>query len=134
MKVVGFLLLLWLTESQTALAQRLPEKSPAEDNVYISADVMPSFPGGQEALRRYLKENLMLLPDSTHTEKGKVVASFIISEEGNVSGTRILKGLSENTDAAVLKAIKNMPAWEPGKVAREPVKVRVSLPVEIPLR
>lgn len=134
MKNAYCLFFLLMAIVQTVSAQRLPEKSPAEDDVYIAAEVMPSFPGGKEALQRYLKENLMLLADSTPTENGKVIASFIISEEGKVSGMRILKGLSEDTDAAVLKAIKNMPAWEPGKVARKPVKVRVSLPVEIPLR
>lgn len=134
MKNAYCLFFLLMAIVQTVSAQRLPEKSPAEDDVYISAEVMPSFPGGKEALQRYLKENLMLLADSNPTENGKVIASFIISEEGKVSGMRILKGLSEDTDAAVLKAIKNMPAWEPGKVARKPVKVRVSLPVEIPLR
>lgn len=134
MKNAYCLFFLLMAIVQTVSAQRLPEKSPAEDDVYIAAEVMPSFPGGKEALQRYLKENLMLLADSNPTENGKVIASFIISEEGKVSGMRILKGLSEDTDAAVLKAIKNMPAWEPGKVARKPVKVRVSLPVEIPLR
>lgn len=134
MKVFRFLLLLWMTTGQMVFAQRLPEKSPAEDDVYLSAEVMPSFPGGHEALQRYMKENLVLPPDSNHTGSGKVIASFIITEEGKVNGTRILKGFSKEADAAVLKVIKSMPDWEPGKVARQPVKVRVSLPVEIHLR
>ena len=75
------------------------------------------YPGGQQALKVYLKENII---EEILTEKGRQLelakVRFNINEDGHVSDVQIFK-TSENDeiDQIMLKAIGNMPNWSPAR-------------------
>lgn len=73
------------------------------------------FPGGQEDLKQYLKENAMDKIEEADFKMYQMSAvSFTIDEDGLVSNPHLSwSSEDENTDAVLLEAICNMPNWKP---------------------
>ena len=65
--------------------------------------------------------------------QGRVMVDFVIGKDGKVSDVRILKGLSPEIDAEVIKVVSASPKWKPGKVNGEKVRASLTIPVEFKL-
>lgn len=99
--------------------------------VYINPTVMPSYPGGTDALESYIDDhidyNQQAVDDNT---TGRTVISFVVDEKGNVSDVKELgPKVGSGLDEQAIKAIQDMPKWTPGKVKGKDVKSRVDLPI-----
>lgn len=93
-------------------------------------EVMPEFPGGMEALNRYLGEKIHY-PDLAAEEgvQGKVFVEFVIGKKGTIEDVKVVRGVRADLDAEALRAVQEMPAWSPGGLRGERVKVRYTLPI-----
>ncbi len=94
------------------------------------ADVMPEFPGGIEALKRYLIRNLRM-PESS-MEPGTavhVIARFVVGEDGKVQDIEIIKEADAVFNIEVKRVISKMPDWKPGSQNHRNVAVYFNLPV-----
>lgn len=94
------------------------------------ADVMPEFPGGIEALKRYLVRNLRM-PESS-MEPGTavhVIARFVVGEDGKVRDIEIIKEADAVFNVEVKRVISKMPDWRPGSQNHRNVAVYFNLPV-----
>jgi protein TonB len=117
---------------------RIP--APPVDTIYAVAlvDTPPMFPGGEDSLRKYIYKNLRYPELAKENDiQGTVYASFIIDKTGKVTNPVIkkgLKGAGVTCDKEVLRLIKNMPNWSPGKLHGKPVKVEYIIPVKFNLR
>ena len=98
--------------------------------VFVVVEQIPEFPGGLEAMIKYLSENLNY-PDSAKALgiQGTVYVSFIVNESGEVSDAQIKRGIGGDCDKEALRAIKSMPAWLPGLKKGKPVRVQLVIPV-----
>jgi protein TonB len=106
------------------------EKSDNKPEILGWAEVMPEFPGGIEALKRYLLRNLRM-PD-TNSEPGsivKVIARFVVSADGRVSNIEIIQSADIVYNEEVRRVISKMPDWKPGSQNHRNVAVYFSLPV-----
>ena len=65
--------------------------------------------------------------------QGRVMVDFVIGKDGKITDVRIVKGLSPEIDAEVLKVVSASPKWKPGKVNGEKVRASLTLPVEFKL-
>ena len=83
--------------------------------------IEPIFPGGNEALFKYIRDNFNLNSKS-NIERGKVEATFDIDESGNVVNVKITRGLSEEIDREFLRVIKSLPKFKPGTANGKPYK------------
>ena len=90
--------------------------------------VMPLFPGGMGALTTYLDENTQY-PDGAHGVGGTVSVRFLVGKDGVVSNVKAVEGISPDFDAAAVKAVSDMPKWNPGTQGGEPVGVNYQLAV-----
>ena len=107
-----------------------------ENNViYVAAEMMPEFPGGQAELMKYLSSNIRY-PSIAMEEniQGRVIASFVVEIDGKISNIEIVRGLGGGCDEEVIRIIKNMPKWKPGKNRGETVRVKFALPVKFSLQ
>lgn len=117
----------------------IPLPTPV-DTIYAYAivDTPPMFPGGEDSLKSYIYKNLRYPELAKENDiQGTVYASFIIDKTGKVTNPEIkkgLKGIGATCDKEVLRLIKNMPNWSPGKLAGKPVKVEYIIPVKFNLR
>lgn len=88
-----------------------------------------SFPGGQEALAAYLKENLPIPATQAENTMVKVVVKFVINKEGYLSKIDIVEGAPHWYNMVTVNVLSKMPRWNPGKQFGEPVDVYFTLPV-----
>ena len=100
--------------------------------IYVAVEENAQFVGGNEAMMRHMKENLVLpLPDQRRNSKSRCVATFIVNEDGSVSDVAIISKVDSEIDRAVVNAIKSMPRWNPARQNGEAVKQRLSIPVQL---
>ena len=101
-----------------------------KDSVTAKADVLPSFRGGPERLAEYLRVNLRYPKEEVAAgTEGRVVVRMIISKTGEVREPEIVQSLSPACDAEVIRIVRAMPRWKPGKSGGQPVNVYFTLPV-----
>ena len=101
-----------------------------EDDPYTKpVEIMPEFPGGKEALKRYLLHNISQPGDLEASEKVVVIATFVVNKLGKIENVTITKNGREDLDDDVVKVIKKMPSWKPGIQNGKNVSVYYSLPV-----
>lgn len=110
-----------------------PDSSmPMDTTVYNVVDDMPQFPGGEEALFKYIAEHLEVSKKEAKKYGGLVYVSFLVDEQGNLSEVEIMKSSqSKEIDARIVEMISKMPTWSPGVKDGEIVKVRYQLPIKI---
>lgn len=111
---------------------------PVEGVQLLQTDVveeMPAFPGGLEALMRFMDDHV-IYPQAAINKKleGDVEVAFIIDKEGNLIEPEIVKKLHPLLDDAVMQAIKKMPKWKPGKSGGKPIVAKVCIPVHFQVR
>lgn len=114
---------------------------PSKDSVFsepfssAALDVAPEFPGGQDALMKFLGDNLRYTSIAREMNiSGRVYASFIINEHGKTEGVKIMRGLGHGMDEEVVRVIGLMPDWKPGKYHNRNVKTIFMLPVFFALK
>ena len=109
-------------------AELLPTNDLAP--VFAEAEIMPQYPGGYAAMNRYLFNNLKY-PASALAQRieGRVWCSFIVNQNGSLSDIQIEKSVYVSLDQEALRALQTMPAWTPGTVRGQPVRVKVYIPI-----
>jgi protein TonB len=103
-----------------------------KEGVYNRADVMPEYPGGQNALSTYINDHIdysQAALDNNTT--GTLRISFVVDEHGKVTDAHLLgdQKVGNGLDEQAVKVMGNMPAWTPGKVNGKNVKTRLDLPI-----
>lgn len=101
-------------------------------NVYEVVDEPAAFSGGEEAFKKFLKENVFY--PSIAKEKGisgTVYLRFIVSETGAVSNITVEKGIPNcmECDVEARRALRLMPDWIPAKKRGKTVHSYVTLPI-----
>ena len=106
-----------------------------DDKVYEVCEQMPIFEGGDAALLKYLRENLKY-PDNTKDRgvQGRLVIGFIVEKDGSLTDVKVLRPVDIDLDAEVLRVVKGMPKWIPGRQNGKRVRVRYLLPIHICLQ
>ena len=90
----------------------------------------PEFPGGNEALFKFLSDNIVypkLAQDEGYS--GKVYVQFVIRKDGSVKDVNVIRGLHKSLDKEAVRVIKMMPNWKPGIQRGKPVNTRFTLPI-----
>lgn len=103
---------------------------PAPDKVYTSIDEMPEFPGGMPALMEFLGKNIEYPAEARKEDiQGRVVVKFVVCENGTLCNEEVIRGIGGGCDQEVIRVVKAMPNWKPGKQNGKAVKVYYTLPV-----
>ncbi len=58
-----------------------------------------------------------------------VYIAFVVTKEGKIRDTRVVKGINEGCDKEALRLIKNMPLWDPGMQQGKLVSSVYGLPI-----
>ena len=109
--------------------------STTDDKVYEVCEQMPIFEGGDAALLKYLREYLKY-PDKTKDRgvQGRLVIGFIVEKDGSLTDVKVLRPVDIDLDAEVLRLVKGMPKWIPGRHNGQRVRVKYLLPIHICLQ
>ena len=93
-------------------------------------DVMPSFPGGMPALRKFLEKHLTNPRDLEEGEMISVQVKFVVGYDGKLKDINIIKDGGDEFNKEVLRVVKKMPEWIPGKARGQEVSVYYTIPVK----
>jgi len=92
------------------------------------AEVEPEFPGGEEAMAKFIRENLKYPSDQTEIQ-GSVYVQFIVHADGSITDISTLKSLNTPLDEEAMRVISIMPKWTPGAQGGKLVAVRYQIPI-----
>ena len=96
----------------------------------FNAEIPPTFPGGEKALIKFLQKNLKNPEDLEEGQMISVKIRFIVGYDGILKGFETIQDGGAAFNNEVIRVLKKMPAWEPGKTAGENVSVYYTIPVK----
>ena len=112
------------------------EKDARKDAVFVKVERMPSYPGGQKALFKFLSENVHY-PKAAQKKKieGRVICQFVVDRDGTIEDVQVVtSGGHPSLDKEAVRVLKLMPKWKPGIQDGQPVRVRYTVPVNFRLK
>ncbi|MEI7734434.1 MAG: energy transducer TonB [Ferruginibacter sp.] len=95
-----------------------------------TAEVMPSFPGGMDGLKKFLQRNLNNPKEMEDGEMVSVKMKFVVGYDGKLKGFETIQDGGEEFNKEVLRVLKKMPEWVPGKSNGQNVSVYYTIPVK----
>ena len=105
------------------------------EEIYTVVEQMPEFPGGQDKLFQYLKENIKYPDDAEKAGlEGRVICQFVVDKDGSITDINVIKSINESLDKEAVRVIKAMPKWKPGKMKGEAVRVKFTIPISFRLK
>lgn len=106
-----------------------------EDTIYetINLERMPQFPGGEEALLKYLRDSIQFNALICFPSNGKVAVQFVVKKNGDLSNFKVLKDPGCGLGEAYIELLKKMPKWIPGSINGMAFDVKFTLPIYIRL-
>jgi len=111
------------------------EVEPTEDFIFISAEVMPEFPGGEVALIRWIAENVTYPAVAANNGiGGRVSCTFVVNTDGSISNVQVIRPIDPSLDKEAVRVLQSMPKWKPGMQRGKPVRVKFSVPVRFKLQ
>lgn len=111
------------------------EEDETETPIFTVVENEPEFPGGMEALYKYLAQNIkypQLARENNIT--GKVYVTFVVEKDGSIANPKVLRDIGGGCGAEAIRVVKAMPKWNPGKQRGKAVRVQFNLPVNFNLR
>jgi protein TonB len=97
--------------------------------------VEAQFPGGNLELQKWIANNVNYPQTSIEmNEQGKVYVSFVVEEDGSVSGVVVEKGVSQDLDKEAKRLIRSMPKWTAGQNEGEKARTRCRIPINFSLQ
>lgn len=106
-----------------------------EDKVFDVVEHMPEYPGGMEALMKYISMNVRYPKEAEEKNiQGRVIATFVVEKNGSISRAKVVKSVDPLLDEEALRVIYAMPNWIPGRQNGEPVAVKYTVPLAFRLQ
>ena len=124
--IIGAALLLLAT---TASAQNV-DTANHSDELFVEYEEDPVFPGGLEALHKFIEEN-MQYPQiaAENCIGGRVYVQFEVDTDGTVQNPKILRDIGGGCGEEALRIVRLMPKWKPGRFYGKVVKTTFNLPI-----
>lgn len=101
-----------------------------------TADTMPTFLGGDNAMKSFIQKNLKY-PETEKKAKiqGTVYVTFLVQADGSIAFVGISEGVNgaDGFNKEAMRIVWLMPKWIPGKSNGKPVPVKCTLPIKFQL-
>ena len=123
-------------EVTSSVEPKKEEPKPNTEEIYTSAYRMPSFPGGDAALMKYISKNIRYPQMAKENGiQGKVIVKMVIMKNGKIGEVRVARSVDRDLDREAVRVCKSLPTFSPGCNANgDPVNVWYTLPVTFKLQ
>ena len=106
-----------------------------ETKVFDVVEQMPSFPGGDAELMKFLHDHIKYpVVAEENGIQGRVIAQFVVERDGSISDVKVIKSVDPSLDKEAIRVLKSMPKWIPGKQNGSAVRVKYTVPVTFRLQ
>jgi protein TonB len=106
------------------------------DTIWVEADQMPVYPGGDFALLKFIKDNVVY-PEIAKQNgiEGRVIVRFCVNNHGYVDHVSVLKKVSLELDEESTRVVSALPQFEKAGIKNgKPVSVWYVVPVQFSLK
>jgi protein TonB len=113
------------------------KREEVEENVVFKVvETMPSFPGGDAALMKFISDNVRYPAIAQENGiQGRAICQFTVERDGSISDIQIVRSAGDETlDKEAKRVIKSMPKWSPGKQRGKAVRVSYTIPINFRLQ
>ena len=114
------------------------ENKPVEEKtveIFQSVEQMPQFPGGNEALMKFLSSHINYPPMAAENNiQGKVIVQFVVGKDGKVGEVKVVRSVDKDLDKEAVRVCNLLPKFVPGRQNGLPVPVWFTLPVSFKLQ
>ena len=101
-----------------------------DELIFVQVDEGPEFPGGMEALQKFIEDNMQYPRIAAENNiYGKVYVTFVIDTDGSVIEPKVVRSLNPVLDFEALRVVGTMPKWNPGKQRGKTVRVSYQVPI-----
>ena len=114
-----------------------PVEKPKEvkEEIFRSVEQMPQFPGGDQALLKFLSSHINYPPMAAENNvQGKVQLQFVVEKDGRVGEVKVIRSVDKDLDKEAVRVVKLLPKFTPGRQNGQPVRVWYTLPVQFKLQ
>lgn len=127
--LVAFVKVKDVEKGRIAVADTVSPKQ-SDRPVYHIVEQMAEFPGGSEALCKYLAKSTKYPAKAQESgQTGRVVVRFTVARDGMVVNPEVVCSAAPLLDAEALRVVKQMPRWIPGKQRGKAVDVYHAIPI-----
>ena len=99
-----------------------------------AADSAPAYPGGQEAMEKYIESSIKYPQTALDNGiEGVVTLSFTVNADGSIGAIKIVKMADPDLEQEAIRIVKEMPRWTPGETGGTPAAQTVTIPVKFSL-
>jgi protein TonB len=106
-------------------------KGEDRSTVFTFVEKMPSYPGGEAALAKFLNNHIHYPRMAADNDiQGKVFIQFVVDYDGNITSvTAVGAPKGGGLEEEAIRVVKLMPKWNPGKQNGRAVNVQFNLPI-----
>ena len=120
---------------EVVVEKKEPEKKVEKEEVFRSVEQMPTFPGGEAALMKYLSSHIQYPTMAQENNvQGKVIVQFVVTKTGKVGEVKVVRSVDKDLDREAVRVCKSLPNFVPGRQNGQPVSVWYTLPVTFKLQ
>ena len=120
-------------KNEVIVEEKKPE--PVKEEVCRAVEQMPRFPGGEQALMKYLSTHInyptMAMENNV---QGRVVVQFVVTKTGKIGEVKVVRSVDRDLDKEAVRVCKTLPDFIPGKMNGQAVNVWYTLPVSFKLQ
>jgi protein TonB len=128
MKKFLFAILILLTISINDYAQNIDTTDT--EPIFSIAEEPAQFPGGDEALLKFIHENIKYPREAIKNKiSGTVYVQFVVEKDGSISDVKVVRGIGGGCDEEAVRVITKMPNWIPAKQKGIPVRFFYVIPI-----
>ncbi len=122
------LFILLLGANSISLAQTSRQVQPADTTAYAVVQVPPTFPGGPDALLRFIQSTSRYTVDP---KKGPLtLVRLLVEKDGTISTVQVIYSEGDETLAAEAKrVVKQMPNWTPASQDGRLLRAYMVIPI-----
>ena len=93
-------------------------------------DIQAEYPGGPEAMMKFISENIQYPPDAKEIcIQGRVFISLIVERDGSLSNVEVIRGVQSLLDKEAVRVVCAMPKWIPAETGGKNVRSKVHIPI-----
>lgn len=98
-------------------------------------EILPEFPGGEDALYKFISENLKYPQEAKKNRiEGIVLVEFIVEKDGYITNVKATKSPNELLSEEAERVVKMSPKWTPGYEFGKPVRLKLAIPIQFALK
>ena len=123
------------TLKDEVVVEKKTEIKQEKEEIFKSVEQMPTFPGGDAALMKYLSSHIQYPTMAAENNvQGKVVVQFVVTKTGKVGEVKVVRSKDRDLDAEAVRVCRSLPDFIPGRQNGQPVSVWYTLPVTFKLQ